>query len=240
MKKMNEKEDVKRKVAIESVKLVKDGQIVGLGTGSTAKYMIDELGRRVREEGLQILGVPTSLWTSKRAKKNKIQLTTLDEHPKLDIAIDGADQVDPELNLIKGLGGALTREKIIDTAAEKLVIIIDESKLVEKLGVNQVVPIEIIPIALAPVIEKIRKLGGKPKVRSIKDNGDLFITDNGNYIVDAAFGVITNGKILETKINMIPGVVENGLFIDVTTTVFVGYNNKIDRIEKKNIVMEQI
>lgn len=237
---MNEKEDVKRKVAIESVKLVKDGQIVGLGTGSTAKYMIDELGRRVREEGLQILGVPTSLWTSKRAKKNKIQLTTLDEHPKLDIAIDGADQVDPELNLIKGLGGALTREKIIDTAAEKLVIIIDESKLVEKLGVNQVVPIEIIPIALAPVIEKIRKLGGKPKVRSIKDNGDRFITDNGNYIVDAAFGVITNGKILETKINMIPGVVENGLFIDVTTTVFVGYNNKIDRIEKKNIVMEQI
>ena len=127
MKKMNEKEDVKRKVAIESVKLVKDGQIVGLGTGSTAKYMIDELGRRVREEGLQILGVPTSLWTSKRAKKNKIPLTTLDKHPKLDIAIDGADQVDPELNLIKGLGGALTREKIIDTAAEKLVIIIDEN-----------------------------------------------------------------------------------------------------------------
>ena len=124
---MNWKEEIKRKVAIESVKLIKDGQIVGLGTGSTAKYMIDELGRRVREEGLQILGIPTSLWTSKRAKKNKIPLTTLDENPKLDIAIDGADQVDPELNLIKGLGGALTREKIIDTAAEELVIIIADS-----------------------------------------------------------------------------------------------------------------
>lgn len=230
---MNGKEEIKRKVAIESVKLIKDGQIVGLGTGSTAKYMIDELGRRVREEGLQILGIPTSLWTSKRAKKNKIPLTTLDENPKLDIAIDGADQVDPELNLIKGLGGALTREKIIDTAAEELVIIIDESKLVEKLGVNQVVPIEIIPIALAPVIEKLRKLGGKTKVRSVKDTGDLFMTDNGNYIVDVAFGAITNGKILETKINIIPGVVENGLFIGITKIVFVGYKNRVDRIEKK-------
>ena len=233
MKKLNWKEDTKRRVAIESVKLIKDGQIIGLGTGSTAKYMIDELGRRVREEGLRVLGIPTSLWTSKRAKENKIPLTTLDEHPKLDIAIDGADQVDPELNLIKGLGGALTREKIIDTAAEELVIIIDESKLVEKLGVNQVVPIEVIPMALAPVIEKLRKLGGKPKVRSVKDNGDLFITDNGNYIVDVAFGAITNGEILETKINMIPGVVENGLFIGVTKIVFVGYKNKVDRVEKK-------
>ncbi len=233
MKKLNWKEDTKRRVAIESVKLIKDGQIVGLGTGSTAKYMIDELGRRVREEGLRVLGIPTSLWTSKRAKENKIPLTTLDEHPKLDIAIDGADQVDPELNLIKGLGGALTREKIIDTAAEELVIIIDESKLVEKLGVNQVVPIEVIPMALAPVIEKLIKLGGKPKVRSVRNNGDLFITDNGNYIVDVAFGAITNGEILETKINMIPGVVENGLFIGVTKIVFVGYKNKVDRFEKK-------
>jgi len=233
VKKLNWKEDTKRRVAVESVKLIKDGQIVGLGTGSTVKYMIDELGRRVREEGLRVLGIPTSLWTSKRAKENKIPLTTLDEHHKLDIAIDGADQVDPELNLIKGLGGALTREKIIDTAAEELVIIIDESKLVEKLGVNQVVPIEVIPMALAPVIEKLRKLGGKPKVRSVKDNGDLFITDNGNYIVDAAFGAITNGEILETKINMIPGVVENGLFIGVTKIVFVGYKNKVDRVEKK-------
>jgi ribose 5-phosphate isomerase A len=230
---MNWKEEAKRKVAIESVKLIKDGQVVGLGTGSTAKYMIDELGRRIREEGLRISGIPTSLWTSTRAKKNKIPLTTLDEHPRLDIAIDGADQVDPELNLIKGLGGALTREKIIDTAAENLIIIIDESKLVEKLGVNQVVPIEVIPMALTPVIEKLRKLGGKPKVRSGKENEDVFITDNGNYIVDAAFGVITNGKILETKINMIPGVVENGLFIGVTKIVFVGYKNKVDRFEKK-------
>jgi ribose 5-phosphate isomerase A len=230
---MNWKEEAKRKVAIESVKLIKDGQVVGLGTGSTAKYMIDELGRRIREEGLRISGIPTSLWTSTRAKKNKIPLTTLDEHPRLDIAIDGADQVDPELNLIKGLGGALTREKIIDTAAENLIIIIDESKLVEKLGVNQVVPIEVIPMALTPVIEKLRKLGGKPKVRSGKENEDVFITDNGNYIVDAAFGGITNGKILETKINMIPGVVENGLFIGVTKIVFVGYKNKVDRFEKK-------
>lgn len=233
MKKLKWKEEAKKRAAIEAVKLIQDGQVVGLGTGSTAKYMIDELGRRVREEGLRIWGIPTSLWTSKRAKKNEIPLTTLDEHPQFAIAIDGADQVDPKLNLIKGLGGALTREKIIDTAAEKLVIIIDESKLVEKLGNKQVVPIEVIPIACVPVIEKLRKLGGKPKIRPGKVNGDLFITDNGNYIVDVNFGEISDGKILETKINMIPGVVENGLFIDVTHTVFVGYKNKVDRLEKK-------
>jgi ribose 5-phosphate isomerase A len=233
VKKLKWKEDAKKRVAIEAVKLIQDGQVVGLGTGSTAKYMIDELGRRVREEGLRIWGIPTSLWTSKRAKKNAIPLTTLDEHPQFAIAIDGADQVDPELNLIKGLGGALTREKIIDTAAEKLVIIIDESKLVEKLGVQQVVPIEVIPIACVPVIEKLRKLGGKPKIRPGKVNGAFFITDNGNYIVDVNFGEISDGKILETKINMIPGVIENGLFIGVTHTVFVGYKNKVDRLEKK-------
>jgi ribose 5-phosphate isomerase A len=233
VKRLNWKEDAKRRVAIESVKLIKDGQVVGLGTGSTAKYMIDELGRRICEEGLKISGIPTSLWTSERAKKNKIPLTTLDEHPQLDIAIDGADQVDLELNLIKGLGGALTREKIIDTAAENLVIIIDESKLVEKLGVNQVVPIEVIPMACAPVIEKLRKLGGKPNLRTRKDNGDFFITDNGNYIIDVAFGAINNGKILERKINMIPGIVENGLFIGVTQIVFVGYQDRVARFEKK-------
>ena len=230
---LNWKEDAKRRVAIEAVKLIEEGQVVGLGTGSTVKYMVDELGRRVREEGLQILGIPTSLWTSKRAKKNNIKLTTLEEHPQVDIAIDGADQVDPELNLIKGLGGALTREKIVDTAAKVLIIIIDKSKLVEKLGVNQEVPIEVIPMALTPIIEKLKRLGGKPKIRLVRDNGNYFMTDNGNYIIDAGFGSITNGKILETKINMIPGVVENGLFIGITEIVFVGYKNKVDRIEKK-------
>jgi ribose 5-phosphate isomerase A len=230
---MNWKEEAKRRAALEAVTLVKDGQVVGLGTGSTAKYMIDELGRKVREEGLQILGIPTSHWTANRAKINEIPLTTLDNHPQIDIAIDGADQVDPELNLIKGLGGALTREKIIDTAAKNLVIIIDKSKYVEKLGVKQVVPIEIIPMACTPIIEKLRRLGGKPKVRQGKDNDPFFITDNGNYIVDVAFGAITNGKNLEMKINMIPGVVENGLFIDVTDMVFIGSPNKVERLEKK-------
>ena len=230
---MDWKEEAKRKAAIEAVKLVKDGDVVGLGTGSTAKYMIDELGRRVIEEGLDILGIPTSLWTSNRAKKKKISLTTLNEHPHLDIAIDGADQVDPKLDLIKGLGGALTREKIVDTATENLVIIIDSTKFVEKLGVNQVVPVEVIPMACTPVIGKISLLGGKSKIRISKDNGTFFITDNGNYIIDVAFGAIINGKNLETKINMIPGVVENGLFIGVTKLVFIGYQNKVERLDKK-------
>jgi ribose 5-phosphate isomerase A len=226
-------EDAKKRAAIESAKLVSDGQVVGLGTGSTTKYMIDELGRRVREEELRILGVPTSLWTSERAKENGIPLTTLDEHPQLDIAIDGADQVDPKLNLIKGLGGALTREKIVDTAAEDLIIIIDARKLTERLGLNQVIPVEVIPIARVPVTEKLKKLGGKPTVRFVKDKSDYFVTDNGNYITDVAFGAIGDAKRLESDINMITGVVENGLFIEVTQTVFVGYKSRVERLEKE-------
>ena len=227
------KEDAKKRAAIESVKLVVDGQVVGLGTGSTARYMIDELGKRVREEGLRILGVPTSCWASERAKENGIPLTTLDEHPQLNIAIDGADQVDPELNLIKGLGGALTQEKIVDTAAEDLAIIVDESKLVERLGLNQAIPVEVIPMARAPVMERLRKLGGRPAVRFVKDKSGYFVTDNGNYIIDVAFGAIGNAKRLERDINMIPGVVENGLFIGVAKAVFVGHRSGVERLERR-------
>jgi ribose 5-phosphate isomerase A len=227
---MSWKEEAKKKAALESVTLVQSNDVVGLGTGSTTRYMVEELGRRVREEGLKITGVPTSIQTSRLAQKVGVPLTSLDEHPRLDIAIDGADQVDPLLNLIKGMGGALTREKIVDSAAERLVIIVDEGKLTEKLGEDQVVPVEVIPLGLTPVIARLEELGGVAVTRHTGDT-DLYITDNGNYIVDVDFGVIADPARLEREIKLIPGVVENGLFIDMTEVVYVGSERGVKTIE---------
>lgn len=228
---MSSVEEAKRRAAIASAKLVRSGQVVGLGTGSTANYMIEELGRRIREERLRIVGVPTSNQTAELAARYGIPLTTLDEHPRLDIAIDGADQVDPELNLIKGMGGALTREKVVDGAAEMLVIIVDESKMAPQLGVDQAVPVEVIPFATAPVMGRLAKLGGEPSIRFYK--GGYFVTDNGNNIVDVDFGAIGDAKRLEREIKMISGVVESGLFVDMAGIVFVGNESGVKKIERK-------
>jgi ribose 5-phosphate isomerase A len=228
---MSWKEEAKKKAALESVALVQGNDVVGLGTGSTTRYMVEELGRRIREEGLNITGVPTSIQTSRLAQKVGIPLTNLDVHPRLDIAIDGADQVDPLLNLIKGMGGALTREKIVDSAAERLVIIVDESKLAEKLGEDQVVPVEVIPLGLTPVITRLEKLGGTVVTRRT-GGADYYITDNGNYIVDVDFGVIADPARLEREIKLIPGVVENGLFIDMTEVVYVGSEREVKTIKR--------
>ena len=225
--------EAKRRAAVASTELVRSGQIVGLGSGSTANYMIEELGRRIREEKLKITGVPTSNQTAELAAKCGIPLTTLDEHPRLDIAIDGADQVDPRLNLIKGMGGALTREKIVDGAAETLAIIVDESKMTPQLGVNQVVPVEAVPFATAPVMSKLVRLGGKPSIRTAKDKRGYFVTDNGNNIVDVDFGAINDVKGLERKIKMISGVVESGLFVGMAKIVFVGAASGIRKIERR-------
>lgn len=227
---MSWKEEAKKKAALASAALVQTHDVVGLGTGSTTRYMVEELGRRVREEGLDITGVPTSIQTSRLAQKVGVPLTSLDEHPRLDIAIDGADQVDPQLNLIKGMGGALTREKIVDSTAERLVIIVDESKLTEKLGENQVVPVEVIPLGVTPVMARLRELGGAAVPRRTGDS-DFYITDNGNYIVDVDFGVIPDPARLEREITLIPGVVENGLFIGITEVVYVGSERGVTTIE---------
>ncbi|MDQ1281200.1 MAG: ribose 5-phosphate isomerase [Thermoproteota archaeon] len=231
---MSWKEEEKKRAALESAKLVKTGQVVGLGTGSTIYYVVEELGRRVREEGLKIIGIPTSNQTEAQAKGCGIALTTLDEHPQIDIAIDGADQVDPNLNLIKGMGGALTREKIVDSAAKYFVIVVDESKMSNKLGINQPIPIEVIPMALTPVMNKIKSLGGNPIVRQpTKTNSKYFVTDNGNFVIDADFGEIKNPEKLEIDLKMIPGVVENGLFINMTHKVYVGEKTSVKVIDKE-------
>lgn len=226
-------EEAKRKTAIESVKLVKDGFVVGLGTGSTSAYVIKEIGRRIREEGLKILGIPTSYKSRELAIDCGMPLTTLDKNPSPDIAIDGADQVDPRINLIKGMGGALTREKIVDSAAKSLVIVVDASKMVTNLGTGQAVPVEVLPFAMKPVLFRLRDIGGICKLRSSSRN-EPFITDNGNYVVDVDFGSIDNPQILEKEINNVPGVLENGLFVDVADIVYVGYEDEMKKLYKSH------
>jgi len=231
------KEEAKERTALEAAKLVRDGQVVGLGTGSTVYYVIEDIGRRVREEELRVLGIPTSSQTEAQATRWGIPLTNLDEHPQPDIAIDGADQVDPNLNLIKGMGGALTREKIVDSASKFFVIVADETKLTDKLGRNQPIPVEVIPFASATVMNRIREIGGKPAIRfSGKVQSTIarkyFITDNGNLIIDADFGEVNDAENLERKIKMIPGVIENGLFINMTHRVYIGCKTEIKIMKK--------
>lgn len=226
-------EEAKKRAALEAATHVKDGYIVGLGTGSTAEYAIEELGRRIREEGLSIKGVPTSLRTEEVAKRNGIPLTTLDENPIIDVAIDGADQIDWSLNLIKGRGGALTREKIVDSAAREFIVVADERKLVNRLGEGgAVIPVEVLPLAARPVMEKLRELGGEPVLRMA--DGEPFKTDNNNFIVDVKFGAIENIKDLNARMKSIPGVIETGLFIDMADIAYIGCRDGVRILKRKS------
>jgi len=226
------REDAKRRVALEAVKQVEDGFVVGLGSGSTAAYVIQEIGRLMLQEGLRVLGVPSSSQAMMVAVRSGVPLTTLDENPILDLAIDGADQIDKKLNLIKGGGGALTREKIVASAAKQFVIVADETKLVEKLGANCRVPVEVLPFALATATAGIKELGGKPLLRESKGKAGAVVTDNGNYIVDVDFGSIDYAEELNRRLKLIPGVIETGLFIGMADLVYLGKADGIIRLEK--------
>lgn len=226
-------ETAKKNAAIEAVKHVNDGFVIGLGSGSTAAYAIEEIGSRVKREGLHVLGVPTSYQAFMLAVKNKIPITTLEEHTTLDLTIDGADQIDEELNLIKGMGGALAREKIVASASKKLIIIADETKKVKILGENNhPVPIEVLPFAASLVIHRIEKNGGRPAIREAIRKVGPVITDNGNLIIDATFGPIRKPLELETQIKALPGVVETGLFVGMANIVYVGKTSGVEKREK--------
>jgi ribose 5-phosphate isomerase A len=226
-------ETAKKKAALEAAQLVEDGFVIGLGSGSTVAYVIEEIGKRIRNENPRVLGVPTSHQASLLAIKSGIPLTTLNEHPQLDLALDGADQIDKELNLIKGMGGALTREKIVASASKKFVIVADETKLVDKLGKNQPVPIEIIPFALTTVMSKIKNIGGKPMLREAKGKVGPVITDNGDFIIDAKFAQIPKPKELNAQLKLIPGVIETGLFIEMADVVYLGTHASVQRLKRK-------
>lgn len=226
-------QEAKKKAALEAVKHVKDEYIVGLGSGTTVAFAIEALGKRVKDEKLKVMGIPSSYQAFQLAVQHSIQVTTLDEQPVIDITIDGADQVTPELYLIKGMGAALVREKIVATASKYNIIIVDESKRVNVLGENnQAVPIEVLPFALSLVRNKIAALGGTTVVREGKGKLGPIITDNGNLIIDVNFGLIHNPQELAVKVKNIPGVVETGFFTGLTDLVYIATENKIEKLQK--------
>jgi ribose 5-phosphate isomerase A len=225
-------EAAKRAAALEAVKHVRDGQVLGLGSGSTVVYSFREIARRIREEKLRVIGVPTSSRTASLATELGIPLTTLDEHPRLDLAVDGTDQVDMALNLIKGMGGALTREKIVDSVADQLIIVADETKLTRRLGLNQSVPVEVLPFAVTTVLDRLSRLGARAAIRCTK-GGERTLTDNGNHIIDADLGPIDNPEALNVRLRMIPGVIETGLFLGMTDIAYIGLKNgTVEKLEK--------
>jgi ribose 5-phosphate isomerase A len=214
---------MKQEVGKAAAALVKSGSIVGLGTGSTTAYTIQFLGDRLKSGDLKdIVGIPTSFQAEVLAKQYGIPLTTLDAADRIDIAIDGADEVDPRKNLIKGGGAAHTREKIVDYLADSFIVVVDSSKLVDRLGSSFPVPVEVIPMAIAPVMRAIEKLGGKPELRmGVKKAGPV-ITDQGNMVIDVKFDSIDHPAELEKTLNNIPGVLENGIFVGCTDLVLIG------------------
>ena len=216
-------QEQKQKAALEAVKHVKDGFVVGLGSGSTAAFAIEAIGERIKHEKLHVMGIPTSYQAFLLAVECGIPITTLDEHPQIDLTIDGADQITPELNLIKGMGAAMAREKIVAAASKINVIIADEKKKVKLLGENnQSVPIEVLPFAISLTKRKIIEAGGKPVLREGKGKLGPVITDNGNAILDSYFGEIAKPAELAIKVKMIPGVVETGFFVGLTDIVYLG------------------
>jgi ribose 5-phosphate isomerase A len=214
---------MKQQVGKAAADRVQSGSIVGLGTGSTTAYAIQYLGDRIKSGELtDIKGIPTSFQASVLAKQYGIPLTTLDEVDRIHIAIDGADEVDPQKNLIKGGGAAHTREKVVDSLAELFIVVVDQSKIVTALGSTFPVPVEVLPMAIAPVTRALEKLGGKPELRmGVKKDGPV-ITDQGNMVLDVTFASIPNPVELEKILNNIPGVLENGIFVGVTDVVLIG------------------
>jgi len=225
-------EEAKRRAAEEAVKLVEDGMVVGLGTGSTAAYFIEALGRRVKE-GLRVKGVPTSFQAYLKALEVGVPTVRLEEVTTIDLAVDGADEVDLALNLLKGMGAALAREKVVDSMALQLVVVVDETKVVRRLGEKKPVPVEVLPFAYSYVAKKLRELGGEPRLRmagEVKDGP--VVTDNGNFILDARFPPIQRPAELEEEIKRIPGVVEVGIFTGLARKVFVGSPKGVKELTK--------
>jgi ribose 5-phosphate isomerase A len=228
-------DDLKRQAAARALEQVRDGMKLGLGTGSTAKHFVELLGMRVRD-GLNVVGVPTSEATRADAVRCGVPLTTLDEVDRLDLTVDGADEIDPALNLIKGGGGALLREKIVASASDRMIVIADETKWVDMLG-RFPLPVEVIPFGFAATRRAIDKafaqagVSGQMVVRKGKD-GHVFVTDGGHWIVDAHLGRIPDAPRLAGLLTSIPGVVEHGLFIGLASTAMLAGAQGIRVVER--------
>jgi len=229
-----EREELKKIAGEKAVEHIEDGMIVGLGTGSTVEYTLRKLGTLVRD-GLKIKGIPTSIHTQRIAKGEQIPLITLEENPVIDVTIDGADEVDSNMNLIKGGGGALLREKVIAFNSKKVIIVIDDSKVVKALGIDIPLPVEVVKFGWTSTKKTLEDFGCNVVLRKIMGE-EPFITDNSNYILDCEFERIAEPEQFEVDLNNIPGVVENGLFIGLVDEVIVGGKQGILTLDKESVV----
>jgi ribose 5-phosphate isomerase A len=222
-------EPLKRSAATRAAEWIRDGMVVGLGTGSTVAYVLEEIAaRRAGGEWRNVIGVPTSRRTESAANRLGIPLGTLSSHPEIDLAIDGADEVDPELRLIKGMGGALLREKVVITVADLVVIAVDESKRVNRLGTRSPLPVEVDPFAIGMQDAFFRTLGAEPRPR-VDGQGEMVISDGGHLLVDCHFPEgINDPEALQARLDSRPGVLEHGLFLDLADHVIIAGSSGVE------------
>lgn len=224
-------QDAEKKIAAEhAVGWVRDGMIVGLGSGSTAAHAVRALARRMRSEGLRVAGIPTSKGTEALARELRIPLTSFDEHPAVDLTIDGADEIDGGLHAIKGGGGAFLREKVVAAASRQMAVVVDSSKVVERLG-REKLPLEVLPMAARLVLEEVRSWGVKAWLRQT-GAGETYITDQGNYVVDAVFGRFENEQETAAKLDAIPGILAHGLFLREVDVLVIGSGDQVEVRER--------
>jgi ribose 5-phosphate isomerase A len=224
-------DELKNAAALEAVGMLESGMVVGLGTGSTVRHALHEISKLIGEESLSIIGIPTSRETEDLAIELEIPLTTLDEHPVIDVDIDGADEVDSRLDVIKGGGGAHVREKVVARASRSLIIIADESKLSDRIGTKCPVPVEVLPMARSTVASQVADLGGRSELR-LTGEGSIFVSDNGNYILDCRFGPIGDPARLERELKSITGVVDSGIFSGMAELAIIGTETGVNKISR--------
>ena len=235
MKTSKSNDALKQLAGRAAASLVADGMVCGMGTGSTARFFIEEVGRRMREEGLRITGIPTSFQSRILCQEQGIPLRDAQDCRRIDLAVDGADEVDPDLNVTKGGGAAHTLEKLVATMASQFVVIVDESKLVPRLGTTLDIPIEIILPALGYVTEVVTRLGGEARLRMGLNKDGPVVTDNGQLIIDAKFGLDVDLREVDARLHRTPGVLDTGLFFDLAAKVLVGVSDdmSVRTLERK-------
>ena len=224
-------EELKRAAAARALEFVTSGTVIGLGTGSTVRPLLALLAERIAAGALRdVVAVPTSEDTARRCRETGIPLTTLAEHPSLALAVDGADEVSPRLDLIKGLGGALLREKLVAQAARRFIVVADESKLVRRLGTRAPVPVEVVPFGWPIVMDRLKEFRAECVLRRAGETP--FVTNGGNYVVDCRFDTIADAAELQAKLKAITGVVETGLFIGLATEVIIGREDDVEILSR--------
>jgi ribose 5-phosphate isomerase A len=239
-KSMAKIDNLKRQAALKAVEFIESGMVLGLGSGSTAYFALEEIGKRIREGHLKsIIGIPSSIKTAADAKQFGIPMGSLDDYPEIDLTIDGADEVDPNLNVIKGGGGALLREKILAQNSRRFIIIVDESKLSPALGVKRIVPVEVIPFGCCPVLKYLKTLSVDARLR-LDEKNEPFQTDQGNFIIDCKFEKISQPHELAAQLKAKAGIVEHGLFLGLATDVIVAAEQGVQHIVAERTKSDKI